>query len=37
MINRSLKIAAAFKAAKAGGRSWSWSDVNDRVKTFERS
>jgi hypothetical protein len=37
MRNRSRKIAAALTAAKAGGRSWSWADVNDRVKAYERS
>jgi hypothetical protein len=37
MRNRSRKIAAALTAARAGGRSWSWADVNDRVKAFERS
>jgi hypothetical protein len=37
MRNRSPKIAAALTAAKAGGRSWSWADVGDRVKAFERS
>ena len=35
---RSPKIAAALEAAKAGGReNWSWADVHDRLKVFERT
>jgi hypothetical protein len=37
MRNRSAKIAVALTAARVGQRSWDWSDVNERVKSFDRS